>query len=74
MKYPEYVAVSGTVLKEHTEWLNRESIRRALPKSALLREAIELLMKKYRHVEHPDVDGEETGKNEGYLVHESSEA
>ncbi|MBC8235834.1 ribbon-helix-helix domain-containing protein [bacterium] len=60
MKSPEYVPVSGTVLKEQNEWLNRESRRRALPKSALLREAIELLIKKYNH--------EEAGTNEGYLV------
>lgn len=67
MKSPEYVPVSGTVLKEQNEWLNRESIRRALPKSALLREAIELLIKKYNHLEHPDTDLE-AGTNEEYLV------
>ena len=76
MKSPEYVPVSGTVLKEQNEWLNRESRRRALPKSALLREAIELLIKKYNHVEHPDggcgsnraKPDLEAGTNEGYLV------
>lgn len=66
MESLEYIPVSGTVLKKHNDWLNFESRRRALPKSALLREAIELLMKKYK-------EAEEAGKNEGYLFQGQSE-
>lgn len=47
MEYPRFSRLTATVLERQHEWLIRKSIETALPKSALLREAIELLIAKH---------------------------
>ena len=47
MENSAFSQLTATILVKQNEWLIRKSVEKALAKSALLREAMELLMEKY---------------------------
>ena len=51
MEYPLFSRITATILQRQHRWLTQKGIETALPTSAILREAIELLMAKYERNE-----------------------
>jgi len=51
MENPVFSQLTATILVRQNKWLLHKSVETALPKSALLREAIKLLMEKYEREE-----------------------
>lgn len=56
MEYPPFSRITATILQCQHRWLTQKAIEASLSTSAILREAIELLMAKYSAEGQSDSD------------------